>query len=398
MGLLAGLLVLIVVGVVANLIYQSKQKKKRRERNAAPQKAEEDTRKTTETQKQAEKTAAVAEKPKRRKSSAFVPQEYIQRNKSCFIAVDTETTGLSAVDDRMIEISAVRFCNFAPDAVFTTLIKADRKISESAARVNHITEDDLKNAPSEKDAMTAFFDFVGADARDGKVCLVAHNAPFDKGFINAAIARNGLNANFRFEDTAPLSRQLLPDLGNYKLATVAEKLNIQQTQAHRAADDALVCGEIFAALLSAEEDAQTKAQAAKEPLSDFEHEVCQWIHDTLKAAGCDMEHLTFNVSTYLSVNCWHRVARLKPRAKKPYILVDSSLPLPDGVETAPATKSEGEGLKRVFFAKAEDLAVVSDWLVREYNRIAADTAEFYEKGSVYKQEIDKMKETQFVVK
>lgn len=103
----------------------------------------------------------------------------------------------------------------------------------------------------------------------------------------------------------------------------------------------------------------------------------------------------FNVSTYLSVNCWHLVARFKPRAKKPYVLVEKSLSLPDTIETAPATKSEGEDLKRVYFGCVEDLSSIADWLVSQYRSIAAETSRFWEMGSPYQKDILSTEQKQF---
>lgn len=312
-----------------------------------------------------------------------------------FVAFDVETTGLDCDNDRIIEISAVRFVDGVPTDTFSTLICAEREISAAASLVNGITKDDLAGAPDEKEAMGAFARFIGADAISGKVLMVAHNASFDKSFVENALRRNGISAELQCEDTMKISRKLLPGLDGYTLSKVANALHIEQQQAHRAADDALVCGKIFAILAKKSLEKKNNSQQQKQELSSLERDICDWMCTTLRNAGCETEHLSFNVSTYLSVNCWHLVVRLKPRAKKPYILVPVDLPLPAECETAFATKSEGENLKRVFFTSAQDLSVLSDWIVAQYTRISEQTAQYWRMGDPYRCDIQSIKEGQY---
>lgn len=317
------------------------------------------------------------------------------KSRSQFIAFDVETTGLDCENDRIVEISAIRFLNWMPEETFTTLICTDRKISPKASAVNGITQETLNGAPTEQEAMAAFSDFIGPDAVSGHVLMVAHNAPFDKAFVEAALFRCGISSKLKCEDTLKMSRILLPGLDGYTLSKVACALNIEQKQAHRAADDALVCGKIFVSLAKTALEQKGPDCQGKQDITPLEREVCEWIYTTLQKSGCDTEHLSFNVSTYLSVNCWHRVARLKLRAKKPYILVPQDLQLPDRCETAPATKSEGEDLKRVFFTSAQDLSVFSDWMVTEYIPISVETAQYWRMGNPYRREIQEMKDRQY---
>ena len=320
----------------------------------------------------------------------------IEKSRGEFIAFDVETTGLDPLNDRIIEISAVRFVEWMPSATFTSLIRTNRKISASASAVNGISDEDLRDAPGEAEAMKAFADFIGLDGLQGHLLMVAHNAAFDKTFVENSLHRCGISGDLACADTLCMSRRLLTGLNGYALAKVASALQIEQTHAHRATDDALVCGKIFVNLAKMSLSKNSaKIQNTSAEMSVLEKEICNWVYTTLKDAGCDLTHLSFNISTYLSVNCWHLVARFKPRAKKPYVLVEKSLFLPDAIETAPATKSEGEDLKRMYFRSVEDLGAIADWLVSQYCPIAAETARFWEMGSPYQKDILSIEQKQY---
>lgn len=176
-------------------------------------------------------------------------RNFVLTCKQEFVAFDTETTGLSRDNDRMVEISAVRFRDFEPTESWSTLINASVPLGAEAATINHIDPADLENAPKEAEAIRQFSDFVGEDVLTGKIPLVAHNASFDAGFLTRALERCHIQADPQYVDTLALSRRDAPDLGRYKLGIVARHYGIQQENAHRAADDALVCGRIFSVIL-----------------------------------------------------------------------------------------------------------------------------------------------------
>lgn len=126
------------------------------------------------------------------------------------IAFDTETTGLRHEEgDRIIEIGAVEMINHIPTGrTFRTLINPKRSVSEDTVRITGITDDDLKDAPFFEDPVVvdAFLDFLG-DA-----ILVAHNAGFDRGFLNMELALCGRDPvpEDRWVDTAAMARQKYP--------------------------------------------------------------------------------------------------------------------------------------------------------------------------------------------
>ena len=126
------------------------------------------------------------------------------------IAFDTETTGLEwDKDDRIIELGAVELINHIPTGeTFQTYINPGRAVSEATIRITGITDADLVGQPQFEDpsVVDAFLAFVG-DSN-----LVAHNASFDRGFLNAELARLGRPGieEARWVDTLMIARRRFP--------------------------------------------------------------------------------------------------------------------------------------------------------------------------------------------
>ncbi len=126
------------------------------------------------------------------------------------IAFDTETTGLDwGGDDRIIELGAVELINHVPTGnTFQTYINPGRPVSEATIRITGITDDDLKDKPGFEDPsiVDAFLEFVG-DAT-----LVAHNASFDRGFLNMELEKCGRAPvpEARWVDTVMMARKRYP--------------------------------------------------------------------------------------------------------------------------------------------------------------------------------------------
>lgn len=156
-----------------------------------------------------------------------------------FICFDIETTGLSAARDKITEIGAVKVENGVITDTFSTFANPEMPIPQKITQLTGITDDMVKDAPSQSDAVSAFLEFAGDNV------LVAHNAPFDTSFIAKACEDMGREYNYTSIDTVAISRAILTDIKNCKLDTVAKFLRLGDFNHHRATDDAEMLARIF---------------------------------------------------------------------------------------------------------------------------------------------------------
>ncbi|MDQ1486769.1 MAG: polymerase subunit epsilon [Actinomycetota bacterium] len=152
-----------------------------------------------------------------------------------FVVVDLETTGGSPASSGITEIGAVKVRGGEVIGEFHTLVNPGEPIPPFIAVLTGITNAMVSNAPRMSSVLPAFLEF-GA----GSV-LVAHNAPFDLGFLKAACVSLGVGwPGFDSVDTARLARRVLTrdEAPNCKLATLARVLKATVQPTHRALDDA----------------------------------------------------------------------------------------------------------------------------------------------------------------
>ncbi|SHK33020.1 PolC-type DNA polymerase III [Alicyclobacillus tolerans] len=166
----------------------------------------------------------------------------IELDDTCeFVVFDTETTGLNAREDTLIEIAAVRMRGTEIVDTFSTLIQPERAYSQKVAELTGITPEMLEGQPVLADALPRFREFVG-DA-----VLVAHNAEFDSGFLNQCALRIDMPQwEQPIIDTLALARILFPGEKNYRLKTLTQKLQIELVNHHRALADSEATARLFA--------------------------------------------------------------------------------------------------------------------------------------------------------
>ena len=172
------------------------------------------------------------------------------------VAFDIETTGLSSQRDKITEIAAVTIRDGEIIEEFHTYANPGMKIPAQITTLTGITDETVKDAPSQAEAVRAFLDFTA-----GRV-LCAHNASFDLGFIAECCEDNGMEFSPVCFDTLELSRALMPGIYNHKLPTVAEALGLPSFSHHQALDDTRTTALIMARLLEKlrEHGAETKAE------------------------------------------------------------------------------------------------------------------------------------------
>ncbi|MCH4008083.1 PolC-type DNA polymerase III [Companilactobacillus sp.] len=154
-----------------------------------------------------------------------------------YVIFDTETTGLSAVYDSIIEIGATKMKNGEVIDRYDKFINPGHPLSEITTNLTSITDDMVKDAPDESVIIPEFMDFIGDDI------LVGHNVTFDMGFMNSALSRLGRERlSMPVIDTLEMSRTLHSEYRNHKLDSLAKRYNIVLEHHHRADSDAETTG------------------------------------------------------------------------------------------------------------------------------------------------------------
>ena len=152
-----------------------------------------------------------------------------------FVVVDLETTGGSPASCDITEIGAVKVRGGEVIGEFATLVRPAAQIPPFISVLTGITDTMVASAPRPAAVLPAFLEFARG------CVLVAHNAPFDMGFLRAGCERLGLPwPKFETVDTALLARRVLTrdETPNCKLATLATFFRAAETPCHRALADA----------------------------------------------------------------------------------------------------------------------------------------------------------------
>lgn len=160
------------------------------------------------------------------------------------IVFDTETTGLDpATGDRVTEIGCVEVIDCIPTGrTFHTYVNPERDVPQVVTEITGLTADFLADKPLFGEIVDKFLDFVG-DAG-----LVAHNAPFDRGFINMELARleRPVIADDRFRDTVAIARKKFPG-SPASLDALCKRFNIslESRDKHGALTDAVLLADVY---------------------------------------------------------------------------------------------------------------------------------------------------------
>ena len=157
-----------------------------------------------------------------------------------FVVFDIETTGLNSHTNEIIEIGAVKIKAGRIVDRYSQLINPGRPIPYHITEITSITDEQVANEPKIDEVIGKFVDFVG-DA-----VLVAHNAPFDMGFIKRDVKKY-LNIDLQSSviDTLQMARDLFPDLKKYGLGDLNKTLGLALEKHHRAVDDSQATANMF---------------------------------------------------------------------------------------------------------------------------------------------------------
>jgi len=159
------------------------------------------------------------------------------------IYYDTETTGIKAETERIVEIAA-----YDPvlDKTFERLINPNMPIPPGATAVHKITDEMVADKPPFQEVIEEFTSFC-----EGDVVLIAHNNDgFDIHFLRQEFKRSGMEMpDWKFLDSLKWSRRYRPDLPRHALQFLREIYGFEANNAHRALDDVIILHKVFSQML-----------------------------------------------------------------------------------------------------------------------------------------------------
>ena len=160
-----------------------------------------------------------------------------------YCVLDLETTGFSAVTEKITEVGIMKIKNGEVIDKFSCFVNPEKPIPQRVVEVTNITNDMVKDAETIDKVFPKILEFI-----EGTV-LVAHNAGFDIGFLKQNAKTLGYKFNYTYIDTLQLAKNLFPEYKRYKLGKIAENLGIKVLVAHRALDDVDTTVKVFNVML-----------------------------------------------------------------------------------------------------------------------------------------------------
>ncbi len=162
------------------------------------------------------------------------------------VVLDFETSGLSVRNgDRAIEIGAVLIENNIIVDRFQSLMNPGFKINSFIESYTGITNEMVAKAPPREEVMAKFSEFIG------ELPLVAHNASFDRGFLDCELSTIGKSKAIEMACSMSLARRIYPQAPNHKLGTLVYYCGIQSDGTfHRALADAEMTGHLWVAMIN----------------------------------------------------------------------------------------------------------------------------------------------------
>lgn len=160
-----------------------------------------------------------------------------------YCVLDLETTGFSAVTEKITEIGIMKLQGGKVIDKFACFVNPEKPIPAKVIEVTNITDDMVKDAETIDKVFPKILDFI-----EGSV-LVAHNAEFDIGFLKHNARVLGYDFDFTYLDTLSLAKELFPEYKTYKLGRIAKNLGIKVEVAHRALDDVDTTVKVFNIML-----------------------------------------------------------------------------------------------------------------------------------------------------
>lgn len=170
---------------------------------------------------------------------AYNPQD-IELNEATYVVFDVETTGLSAVNNDLIQIAASKMYKGNIVEQFDEFINPGHHLSAFTTELTGITDNHVRNAKPIEEVLRMFQDFCQ------DTVLVAHNATFDVGFMNANYERHGMPIITQpVIDTLEFARNLYPEYKRHGLGPLTKRFQVSLEHHHMANYDAEATGRLL---------------------------------------------------------------------------------------------------------------------------------------------------------
>ena len=160
-----------------------------------------------------------------------------------YCVLDLETTGFSAVTEKITEIGVMKIKDGEVIDEFSCFVNPEKHIPQRVTEVTNITDEMVKDAETIDKVFPKLLEFLGDSV------IVAHNTGFDVGFLKQNAKTLGYEFDYTYLDTLSLAKDLFPDYKKYKLGKIAENLGIKVEVAHRALDDVDTTVKVFKVML-----------------------------------------------------------------------------------------------------------------------------------------------------
>ncbi len=160
-----------------------------------------------------------------------------------YCVLDLETTGFSATTEKITEVGIMKVKNGEVLEEFSCFVNPEKHIPQRVSEVTNITDEMVADAETIDKVFPKILNFIKDSV------LVAHNAPFDIGFLKQNAKNLGYEFDYTYLDTLSLAKDLFPDYKKYKLGKIAENLGIKVEVAHRALDDVDTTVKVFRVMM-----------------------------------------------------------------------------------------------------------------------------------------------------
>lgn len=348
--------------------YEKRWKEEEHQRQIEHKKYEEEQQREIEIRRQQQELER--HKLENTKKIKILKNEYNQINTFCenYIIFDLETTGLTAGENEIIEIGAIKYKSGVEISTFHSYIKPTVLIPHNITELTGITDNVVCDAKDAKSVLQDFVKYIQDSV------LIAHNSDFDMSFLQTEIYYffNYTLSN-NVIDTLKLSRRFLPNLSNHKLKTIKDYFKLDR-KSHNALDDCYITAELYKYCFNKKDNIISPFNADIE-FTPFEIQLFEAVKTILKNNNLSVEPLGLHRNSTYTEILYNKsgILTFKLNGKLTYWLVDMDLKTfsekygnIEGVKEAP--KSQNYKVRVPLNNIISVIGQLDEYIIEEYNK------------------------------